>query len=111
VFSGTRPPEDIKSELKNAENGTDFYAVVQFTIQDTLGSHLFYPTEADALATEMNHVATVEKHTHVYRISSENVFLQARTVQKQVFGKGKFGKPETETEASCWEQPNPISAE
>ena len=107
----TGPPEDIKSELKNAENGTDLYAVIKFTIQDTLGSHLTYPTEAEALADEMNHVAMVEKHIHVYRISSDGVFLQARTVQKQTFGKGKFGKPETETEASCWEQINPIPAQ
>jgi hypothetical protein len=107
----TGPPEDVRSELKNAENGADFYAVIQFTIRDILGSHLTYPTEAEALADEMNHVAMVEKHIHVYRISSDAVLLQARTVQKQTFGKGKFGKPETETGASCWEQINPILPE
>jgi hypothetical protein len=100
------PPQNIKGELKNSSDGTDFFAVVEFTIDNTFGSRLFYPTEAEAWADEMNHVGMAEKHIHVYRISSDGAVLQVRTLQKRFpnVGKGYFGKTEPDTGARCWEQ-------
>lgn len=100
------PPGNVKSELKNSDNGTDFFAVVEFTIDGALGSKLYYPTEAEALADEPSHVGMIEKHIHVFRISSTGVVLQARTLRKRYpnIGNGDFGKTESDSSTSCWEQ-------
>ena len=101
----TGPPTNIKSDLRNGEDGTDFYGVVEFTIETASGSRLFYPTEAEALADETNHVGMTEKHIHVYRISSSGVTLQARTLRKRYPNLGNdSGKTEADTGLFCWEK-------